>query len=215
MQQDKYEAAVIAGVDMGINCIVNNKSETTFINAGDFVKSHEETIRVYDKTYRFDASDFKTKKADIVITGSTAPVGHLFTHTCWSIVNILPILKKGGTIIFASLCPAVGRLPGFALMDYLEPFLPASPENQELVLKSFYDHSNGLWTGCVWYKLYEAMLHADVHIVTDSSNHGLARKIGFSVFDTVDEAYQKALSKHGNLARVVYVPYGRYTILQA
>jgi nickel-dependent lactate racemase len=214
MQLDKYEAARIVDVAMGINVIVNNKLETTHINAGDFVQAHREAIRDYDKVYRFAADVFKDRKADIVITGSTASVGRLFTHTCWSIVNCLPIVKKGGTIIFASPCPGDGKLSGFALMDFMRPYLPATPENHERVLESFYDKSNGLWTGCVWYKVYEAMLHADVRIVTLPENHVSARKIGFNVYDGVEEAYRDALDLHGVDARVAFVPYGRYTILQ-
>jgi nickel-dependent lactate racemase len=214
MQLDKYEAASIAGVGMGIHAIVNNQLETTYINAGDFIQAHREAIRHYDKVYRFAADIFKDRKADIVITGSTASIGRLFTHTCWSIVNCLPIVKKGGTIIFASPCPGDGKLAGFALMDFMKPYLPATPENHERVLKSFYDKSNGLWTGCVWYKVYEAMLHADVRIVTLPENHALAREIGFNVYGEVEEAYQDALNLHGADARVAFVPYGRYTILQ-
>jgi len=213
MQQDKYEAARIAGVSMGIHMLVNNESEPIYVNAGDFVRAHEEAIRNYDRVYRFDASEFKDNKADIVIAGCSAPTGELFTHTCWAVVNCLPIVKKGGTIIFATPSPGYRTWPGFALMEFMKPFLPASPENQERALKSFYDQSNGLWTGCVWYKLYEAMLHADVRIVTLPTNHALARDIGFNVYENVEDAYQDALSQHGDDARVAFVPYGRYTLL--
>ena len=70
MQQDKYEAARIAGVSMGIHMLVNNESEPIYVNAGDFVRAHEEAIRNYDRVYRFDASEFKDNKADIVIVGA-------------------------------------------------------------------------------------------------------------------------------------------------
>ena len=215
MQQDKYEAARIAGVSMGIHMLVNNALQPTFVNAGDFVLAHQEAVRNYDSVYRFDAAEFKNRKADIVIAGCSAPTGDLFTHTCWAVVNCLPIVKRGGTIIFATPCRGYRTWPGFALMDFMKPFLPASPENQELALKSFYNQSNGLWTGCVWYKLYEAMLHADVRIVTLPANHGLAREIGFNVYEGVQEAYQDSLDRHGADARVAFVPYGRYTVLDA
>ena len=215
MQQDKYEAARIAGVSMGIHMLVNNASEPTYVNAGDYVQAHEEAIRNYERVYRFDAAEFKERKADIVIAGCSAPTGDLFTHTCWGVVNCLPIVKKGGTIIFATPSPGYRSWPGFALMEFMKPFLPASPKNQERALKSFYDQSNGLWTGCVWYKLYEAMLHADVRIVTLSKNHQLARDIGFDVYDSVEQAYRDALAQHGAEARVAFVPYARYTVLDA
>jgi len=213
MQLDKYEAARMANISFGIHMIVNNKFETTYINAGDFVQAHKEAVKVYDQTYRFDASEFKEQKADIVITGSSAPTNHLFFHTSWAIVNCLPILKKGGTIIFTSPCPGYHGWPGFALWDLMKPYMPPTPENHDRVLRSFYDKSSQLWAGCIWYKVYEAMLHADVRIVTLPENHEFARDIGFNVYDCVEKAYQDALGKHGAAARVAYVPYGRYTVL--
>jgi nickel-dependent lactate racemase len=215
MQQDKYEAARIAGVSMGINMLVNNALQTTYVNAGDFVLAHQEAVRNYDRIYRFDAAEFRDCKADIAIAGCSAPTGDLFTHTCWAVVNCLPIVKKGGTIIFTTPCHGYRTWPGFALMDFMKPFLPAGAANRERALKSFYDQSNGLWTGCVWYKLYEAMLHADVRVVTLPQNHELARDIGFNVYECVDKAYQDALGLHGTDARVAFVPYGRYTVLDA
>jgi lactate racemase len=215
MQQDKYEAARIGGISMGIHMLVNNASQATYVNAGDFISAHQEAIRNYDRVYRFAATEFADRKADIVIAGCSAPTGDLFTHTCWAVVNCLPIVKKGGTVIFATPSPGYRNLPGFALMDFMKPFLPATPENQERALKSFYDQSNGLWTGCVWYKLYEAMLHANLHIVTLPKNHALARDIGFDVYESVDTAYRDALRRHGADARLAFVPYGRYTVLDA
>ncbi|MDR3592545.1 MAG: lactate racemase domain-containing protein [Negativicutes bacterium] len=213
MQLDKYEAAAIVGLDMGINLIVNNRFEVTYINAGGFEAAHKEAVKVYDQVYRFDASAFKTDKADIVLTGSSAPTNHLFFHTGWAAMNCLPIVKKGGTIIFASPCPGYHGWPGFALMDLLKPFMPATAENHEKVLAAFYDKKNELWAGCIWYKVYAAMLHAELYVVTLPENFAMARDIGLKVFAGVEEAYQAALRKQGPNARVAFVPYGRYTIL--
>lgn len=215
MQLDKYEAARLAGVSMGINMIVNNQFEVTYVNAGDFVEAHKEAVKVYDSVYRFKADAFKDQKADIVIAGSTAPTDHLFFHTGWAIVNCLPILKPGGTVIFTSPCPGYGSWPGFALFDLVKDFMPPTPENNEKALKAFYDHSRELWAGCIWYKIYEAMLHADYYIVTRPENLDMARDFGFTVYDSVEKAYQDALAKHGADARVAFVPFGRYTVLEA
>ncbi len=215
MQLDKYEAARLAGISMGINVIVNNRFEVTYVNAGDFVAAHEEAVRVYDGVYRFDASALKDDKADIVIAGSSAPTDHLFFHTGWVNVNCKPIVKKGGTVILATPCPGYGAWPGFALMDLVKDFMPPTPENNEKALKAFYAHSRELWAGCIWYKIYAGMLHADYYIVTRPENLEMARGFGFTVFDSVEEAYSAALARHGADARVAFVPFGRYSVLDA
>ena len=215
MQLDKYEAARIVGVTMGINLIVNNQFEVTYVNAGSFEKAHREAIKIYDQVYRFDAAVLQKDKADIVITGSSAPTNHLFFHTGWAAMNCMPIVKQGGTIIFASPCPGYHGWTGFALMDLLKPFMPATQENHEKVLQSFYDKKSELWAGCIWYKVYVAMMHADLYIVTLPENLEMARDIGLTAFETVEEAYQAALKKQGQDARVAFVPYGRYSVLDA
>jgi len=214
MQLDKYEAARLCGISMGINMTVNNRFEVTYVNAGDFITSHKEAIKVYDRVYRFDASIFRENKADIVIVGSSAPTDHLFFHTGWVNVNCKPIVKKGGTIIFATPCPGYGDWPGFALMEMAKDFMPPTPENNEKALKAFYDHTRELWAGCIWYKIYDAMLYADYYIVTRSENLPMARDIGFTVYDNIEQAYKDALAKQGPNARIAFVPYGRYSILQ-
>jgi nickel-dependent lactate racemase len=213
MQLDKYEAARLSGIAMGINIIVNNRFEFIYINAGDFVAAHKEAVKAYDRVYRFDARAFKDNKADIVIAGSSAPTDHLFFHTGWVIVNCLPIVKQGGTIIFTTPCPGYGDWPGFALMDLMKEFMPPTPEHNEKALKAFYNHSRELWAGCIWYPIYEGMLHADYYIVTRPENLAMARDIGLTVYDSLGQAYRDALAKHGANARVAFVPYGRYSVL--
>src|SRR5208283_5461959 len=91
MQQDKYEAARMVGIDLGIHVIVSNRFDVIDVIAGDFVQAHKTAIRVYEKIYRFDAAQFIGPPVDIVITGSTAPTGGPFLQSGWAIVNCDPI----------------------------------------------------------------------------------------------------------------------------
>ncbi len=213
IQLDKYEAARMAGVSMGINVIVNNRLETVDINAGDFVEAHRESVRKYDRIYRIDASSLKERKADIVVAGTSAPTDHLFYHTCWAIQNCLPIMNKGGTIIFASPCPGYHALPGFAFMDLLKPHMPATRENLLKAIPVFYNQSSRLRAAGIRFKTYCAMIDYDIKIVTLPQNHAFARDIGFNVYGSIRDAYRDALARHGHNARVAFVPYGRYTVL--
>ena len=126
MQIDKYEALEMARVHMGINVIVDNSGRVIFINAGSPVESHRAAVRRYNEIYQFSLPELKRKKADIVITGSTAPTDHLYFHTGWAAVNCDPVVRDGGIILHATPCPGYGDWPGFALMDLMKPYLPAS-----------------------------------------------------------------------------------------
>ena len=211
MQLDKYEALKLCGIDMGINVIVSNASEIVHINAGEPEESHRASVEEYDKVYRFRTAE----KADIVICGSTAPTDHLFFHTSWAVVNVDPITKDNGTILFASPCPGYGAWEGFALMDLLKAYMPASPEHNEMALKDFYSHKNELWAGCIWYKVHEVMVRKSCEYITYDENLDFARNVGLAASGPADiqKTFDRLLEKYGPNATVAYVPYGRYTVL--
>lgn len=213
IQQDKYEAARRVGIDMGVHVIVNNQFQVTYIGAGDFVEAHKAAIRVYDEVYRFNAAQFAGALADIVVTGSSAPTDHLFFHTGWAVVNCDPICKDGGTIIQATPCPGYGAWPGFALMDMMKEYMPPSPENSAKALRAFYAKDRELWAGCIWWKIYEVMTRKQVTVVTQKENLNMSREAGLEATDSLSRAFAEALRKHGPNARVAFVPYGRYTVL--
>jgi nickel-dependent lactate racemase len=213
MQEDKYEAARIVGIDMGVHVIVNNQFEVTYIGAGDFVEAHKTAVKAYDKIYRFNAAGFGGAPADIVITGSSAPTDHLFFHTGWAVVNCDPVCKDGGTIIQATPCPGYGDWPGFALMDLMQEYTPPSPENRAKALRAFYAKDRELWAGCIWWKIYEVMTRKHVSIVTNKENLEMSRGAGLPATASLQEAFEAALKRHGPNARVAFVPYGRYTVL--
>lgn len=212
IQQDKYEMLKMCGIDMGINVIVSNAFEISWINAGDPIESHLASIDEYEKIYKFDV----TEKADIVICGSSAPTNHLFFHTSWAVVNVDPVTKDEGTIIFASPCPGYHAWNGYALMDLLKPYMPPSPKNNEEALKDFYSHKNELWAGCIWYKIYELMVRKATEYITYDQNLEFANEVGLSTSSAKDiqKVFDRLLEKYGPDATVAFVPYGRYTVLK-
>jgi nickel-dependent lactate racemase len=213
MQHDKYEAARMVGIDLGIHVIVSNRFDVTHVIAGDYVEAHKAAIKAYEKVYRFSASQFTGAAADLVITGSSAPTNHLFFHTGWAIVNCDPICRDGGTIIQATPCPGYGDWPGFALMDLLQTYMPPSAENNAKALKAFYRKDKELWAGCIWWKIYEVMTRKHVSVVTQEQNLEFTRSIGMDASSSLQAAFDKALERHGPDARVAFVPYGRYSVL--
>lgn len=213
MQQDKYEAARMVGIDLGVHVIVNNSFEVTYLGAGDFVEAHKAAIKAYDAVYRFDASQFAGAPVDIVITGSSAPTDHLFFHTGWAVVNCDPIVKDGGTIIQATPCPGYGSWPGFALMNLMQEYVPPSPANVEKAMKAFFARDRELWAGCIWWKIYEVMTRKNVLVVTNPENVQASCDAGIQATASIQEAFDQALKQHGANARVAYVPFGRYTVL--
>src|SRR6266508_3379729 len=52
------------------------------------------------------------------------------------------VLKDGGTLIYCSPSPGVhtelGDFPGLALMDLMKPYMPATPDNYQRVLRDIH-----------------------------------------------------------------------------
>ena len=71
-----------------------------------------------------------------------APTDHLFFHTGWGCMSADFVVKDGGSIIYCSPSPgvstAIGDFPGLALMDLMKPYMPATPENYQRVLKDIH-----------------------------------------------------------------------------
>jgi nickel-dependent lactate racemase len=213
MQQDKYEAARMVSIDFGIHVIVSNRFDVIYLTAGDFVQAHKAAIRAYEKIYRFDAAPFTGPPVDIVITGTGAPIGGPFLQGGWAIVNCDPICRDGGTIILAAQCPGYGEWPGFHRVDLLQAFMPPSPENKVKALKAFYAKDRELSAGSVWWPIYEVMTRKAATVVTKEENLELSRSFGLNTTSSLEAAFDEAFQRHGRNARVAFVPYGRYSVL--
>lgn len=217
MQQDKYEALQIAGINMGINVVVDNHGQVLWINAGEPVVSHKEAVRYYDQIYRFQVPVLKQDRADVVITGTSVATNTLFLHTGWASRNCDPAVRDQGIIIHASPCPGYQDKPGFAIMDVMKAYLPASRTMLVKAIKDFYkrqSRAEELWLGCVWFKVYEVMTRKKVWIVTDDVNLEFCQQIGLRAFTSITEAYETALQVIGQDVKVGFVPYGRYSIIE-
>jgi nickel-dependent lactate racemase len=214
IQLDKYEALELCKVSMGVNLIVDNKNQVIYLNAGSPVESHKEAVRRYNEIYEFSAPQLNRGKADIAITGSSAPTNHLFFHTGWAVVNCDPVVRDGGIIIQTTPCPGYGDWPGFALMDLMKPYLPASKENTVKAFRDFYSRETELWAACIWFKIYEVMTRKEVWIVTEKGNIPFCQEIGLTTFESVEDAFAQAMKKCGDNAQVAFIPYGRYTVVK-
>jgi nickel-dependent lactate racemase len=218
MQQDKYEALEIGGIDMGINVIVDNGGRIIYVNAGAPVLSHKVAVQEYERIYRFSVPTLSHRQADIAVTGTTSVTHNLYLHNGWASVNCDPAVRDSGVIIHATPSPGVGGKPGFAIMDIMKNYLPACKENTIKAIRDFYRgevREEQLWLGCVWFKLYEVMCKKEIWLVTSKDNLAACENIGLKAFDSIEEAFSQAMKRCGDDAQVAFVPYGRYTVIRA
>jgi nickel-dependent lactate racemase len=180
---------------------------------GPHPDAHRKAIERFNEIYAYERPG---TPADIAICGVLAPTDHLFFHTGWGCMSADFVVKDGGSIIYCSPSPgvstAIGDFPGLALMDLMQPYMPATPENYQRVLKDIHARAIQMWAGCIWVPIYEVMTRKHLELVTLEENLAMAADIGISATTSLDQAFGAALERHGPDAKVIVLPYARYQL---
>ena len=213
MRSDIDEVATMCGLDVTMNAILDTHGRVLEVIYGSHPQAHRHAIERFNSIYTYEHPG---EQADIAICGVFAPTDHLFFHTGWGCMSADFVLRDGGTIIYASPSPgvstAVGDFPGLALMDLMKPYMPATPENYQRVLKDIHAREIQMWAGCIWVPIYEVMTRKHLKLVTLEENLEMAADIGIDATTSLDEAFAEAMDRHGNDAKVLVLPYARYQL---
>ena len=213
MRSDIDEVATMCGLDVTLNVLLDTRGRALEAVYGSHPQAHRHAIERFNGIYTYEHPG---EQADIAICGVFAPTDHLFFHTGWGCMSADFVLRDGGTIIYTSPSPgvstAVGDFPGLALMDLMKPYMPATPENYQRVLKDIHAREIQMWAGCIWVPIYEVMTRKHLKLVTLEENLELAADIGMDATTSLDEAFAEAMERHGADAKVLVLPYARYQL---
>src|SRR5919108_6252771 len=216
MRSDIDEVATMAGLDGTMNVLLDTRGRAIEVNFGPHPSSHRAAIERFNEIYAYESPVAEKGQADIAICGVFAPTDHLFFHTGWGCMSADFVVKDGGTIIYASPSPgvstAVGDFPGLALMDLMKPYMPATPENYQQVLRDIHARKIQMWAGCIWVPIYEVMTRKHLKLVTLEENLEMAADIGIDATTSLDTAFAQAMERHGPEAKVIVLPYARYQL---
>jgi lactate racemase len=213
MRSDIDEVATMCGLSCTMNVVLDTRGRVIECLFGSHPEAHRETIDRFNAVYAYEHPG---TQADIAICGVFAPTDHLFFHTGWGCMSADFVVRDGGTIIYCSPSPgvstAIGDFAGLALMDLMKPYMPATAENYQRVLKDIHARAIQMWAGCIWVPIYEVMTRKHLTLVTLEENLGMAADIGMDATTSLDEAYAAALDRHGVDARVLVLPFARYQL---
>jgi len=216
MRSDIDEVATMCGLDCTMNVVLDTHGRVLECIFGSHPEAHRRAIERFNEIYAYESFVEERGQADIAICGVFAPTDHLFFHTGWGCMSADLVLKDGGTIIYTSPSPgvhtAVGDFPGLALMDLMKPYMPATTENYERVLRDIHTRTIQMWAGCIWVPIYEVMTRKHLKLVTLEENLEMAADIGMDATTSLDEAFAEAMARHGEDAKVVLLPYARYQL---
>jgi lactate racemase len=216
MRSDIDEVATMCGLDCTLNVILDTHGRVVDCVFGSHPEAHQEAIRRFNAIYAYESFVPEHGQADIAICGVFAPTDHLFFHTGWGCMSADLVVKDGGTLLYCSPSPgvstAIGEFPGLALMDLMKPYMPATRENYERVLRDIHARAIQMWAGCIWVPIYEVMTRNRLTMVTLEENLELAADIGIDATTSLEEAFAAAIERHGSDAKVVVLPFARYQL---
>ena len=216
MRSDIDEVATMCGLSCTMNVILDTHGRVIECIFGAHPDAHRAAIERFNAIYAFENPVAEKGPADIAICGVFAPTDHLFFHTGWGCMSSDLVVREGGTIIYCSPSPGVstaaGDFPGLALMDLMRPYMPPTKENYERVLRDIHGRNIQMWAGCIWVPIYEVMSRKHLTMVTLEENLEMAADIGMDATSSLDDAYGKALERHGDDAKVIVLPFARYQL---
>jgi nickel-dependent lactate racemase len=203
IREDMEEIARKAKLDFSINLILNEKRDIVKAFCGDFIKSHRECVKEYEKIYGVKISE----KADILILGS-CPRDATFGHATFALYSAIPLVKEGGTIILVAPCldgPG-NRLERLAFKElaYIEP-----EEIVKQIKEGIIEASGGAFDYC-----YSKVLKRNrIILVSDNYKRNEAEELGVNYANSIEEALEDSFEYHGKDAKVTIAPYGGMTIV--
>jgi len=213
MRSDIDEVATMCGLSCTMNVVLDTRGRVIECLFGSHPEAHRAAIERFNEIYAYEHPG---GQADIAVCGVFAPTDHLFFHTGWGCMSADFVLRDGGTLIYCSPSPgvstAVGDFPGLALIDLMKPYMPATAENYQQVLKDIHARKIQMWAGCIWVPIYEVMTRKHLKLVTREDNLEMAADIGIDATTSLDEAFAEALVTHGPEAKVIVLPFARYQL---
>lgn len=205
LHSELVEISKMAGCDFIVNAVINEDRELCAVFAGGVIEAHAKGVEF---ACAFDS--FTTaEQFDIVITSSAGyPLDRTFYQAVKGICGAAPILKPGGSIIIAAECSEGLGNPSF--IDGLS--LRAKFTSHSDYISHIEKNENFMPDQWQVEKLSQALETAEVTLVS----HNIEDKDTSLTFcrkaQTVEQALDACLQKHGPSAKIAVVPEGPYLI---
>ncbi|MBE3572504.1 MAG: nickel-dependent lactate racemase [Moorella humiferrea] len=196
-----YDVARMAGLDLLINAVVNEKEEIIDIICGEVEMAHRTLIertarRVYEA--RFPAP------ADIVIVSAGHPKDNNLYHVAAEALGVVagngvqhPCVKKGGTIIVVS--PMAEGIYNETMFECLSK---ATPSEVVRELKTAKIDRPGMHRA---YATAQILCDHEVIFAETKLDPEITRRIYIKPMATVAAALEYALARHGSRASILVV----------
>jgi nickel-dependent lactate racemase len=186
-----------------VNVTVDRSQCLTGVFAGEMNGAHARGVAFL----REHAAQPVREPCDVLVTTNGGyPLDHSYYQCQKGLLTGLPILKRGGTFLFAAACEdGLGQKEFTDLvMKYasLEEFMQAITAPGAAVIKDQWGLEN----------LAKAARHGQIMFWSDRVPWTLQQRMFVTPVRSLEEGLAQALAKHGPKARVAVMPHGPYVL---
>ena len=186
-----------SGLTMIVNTVLNNRGEIVKVVAGDFELAHQEGDRYAERIYCFNIAE----KQDIIIA-SSHPADRDFWQSVKALNNCGMAVKDRGTLIL--LCPdPEGIAPDHP--DFISLGTCSPQEAKERFKEGKIKDKVALAT---YLAMDMTRRRIEIILISKGIDPDEASKIGFKVFDDIDDVLDIVLRQKGKDARIGVVTHG-------
>lgn len=199
VRQDIDEAGKMVGVDFIVNVILNTKKEIIDCFSGDVTLAHRSACKKLEAIY---ASNISGKADIVVVSNGGAPKDLNLYQTQKALDNAGHAIKDNGVIILIGSC-----IEGFGNKTFEEWML--SYNNPDDMTNKLHEHFMlGAHKATAIAMLKKK---CDIYFVSDMDEK-IVKKTFLKPYKDLNKAYEDALKKVGNDAKVIVMPYGGSTL---
>ncbi|HBN55524.1 MAG TPA: nickel-dependent lactate racemase [Lachnospiraceae bacterium] len=199
LRMDIEEAGDILGIDFIVNAVLDEHKQIVYCVAGDHREAHRDGCGYLDRMYRCRIK----KQADIVIVSQGgAPKDANLYQTQKALENAKYAVGDGGTIILAGAC---GEGLG---SDRFESWLVEADAPHDLVERIGQKFELGGHKAAAVGMILE---RARIDLVSELPD-SLVKNIFLNPQPSVQAAFDEAIKRYGEDAKVIAMPYGGATL---
>jgi len=201
--EEAMAVASFAPPHFTVNVTVDRRKCLTGVFAGEMNAVHEAGVALLRK----HAARPVPEMCDILVTTNGGyPLDGTYYQCQKGLLTGLPILKRGGTVLFAAACEEGLGQEEFTrqVLNYpdLDTFMREITAPGAPVLKDQWGLEN----------LAKAARHAEILFWSDRLAWKLQEKMFVTPVHSLEDGLERALIKHGSGARITVMPHGPYVL---
>lgn len=202
VHEENTRIARMAGCDFIVNVTLDRARRVTSVVAGDMERAFLEGVAFCERVVKAEVAE----ACDVVVTSSAGyPLDTTFYQSIKGLTGVLPIVKKGGTIILAA-----GLTEGIGSPEFCRLF--EEHANLDAFMERILGKDYFVLDQWQLEELAKVRRKARVRYVSDGLPAETLAKLFVEPAESVEAAIAEALIEHGPDARIAVVPKGPYVL---